>query len=79
MRPTEKDKVNQDLLAFIERKETERAASVGRSTLQVTLRISRRQGQLLIAASDRRRLVDDFAHRRGALFGSFQIFKGHCQ
>jgi len=40
MRPTEKDKVNQDLLAFIERKETERAASVGRSTLQVTLRIS---------------------------------------
>ena len=33
----------------------------------------------LIAASDRRGLVDDFAHRRGALFGSFQVFKDYRQ
>src|SRR2546429_2780758 len=33
----------------------------------------------LIAAPDRRRLVDDFAHRRGALLGSFQVLEDYRQ
>src|SRR5262249_58006217 len=33
----------------------------------------------LIAAPDRRRLVDDFAHRRGALFGGFQVLEDYRQ
>src|SRR5262249_16363929 len=35
--------------------------------------------EALIAASDRRRLVDDFAHRRGALFGGFQVLEDYRQ
>src|SRR5262245_22892641 len=33
----------------------------------------------LIAAPDRRRLVDDFAHRGRALFGSFQVLEDYRQ
>src|SRR5262245_20125335 len=33
----------------------------------------------LIATPDRRRLVDDLAHRRRALFGSFQVFEDYRQ
>src|SRR5258708_8017794 len=49
------------------------------SALSRTSSWTQRLKQPLIAASDRRRLVDDFAHRRGALFGSFQVFKDDRQ
>src|SRR5258708_35049538 len=49
------------------------------SALSRTSSWTQRLKQPLIAASDRRRLVDDFPHRRGALFGRFHVFKDDRQ